>query len=409
MIINNKYNTAIFELKQQTFYPVISTNLSLINPWLKLGKKPSFSELIYQKYRQISQVASKRFGSHRFLQLASVLLLTLPTKSLTNFEPINTFDKVIMTDTLTIATTDSFVHGEHIHGYGFDVASRYAEHLGVDLDVQHFDNAVDAMLAVQLGQADMLVSSNGDARLNNLTVNCGDNGAVSANFGFSGQGQLFLNAKDYLCSDSTQQQNKQMAKFYQTDLLRGYNQMHFDKIMAERLPKYLARFQSAAATYNHDWRLLTAIAYQESHLNPSATSPTGVQGIMMLTQDTAKAMGISDRTNASQSIQGGAKYLAKLNADFAHIPESERLWFVLAGYNMGPNAVLRIQEILEQSGKNPNSWSNFYSYLTHNKHKNSRYVQCLHYVTNIRAFFEEIRAQHPLPSDEHSPLIAKAL
>lgn len=408
MIINNQYNTAIFELKQHTFYPVISTDLPLTNPWLALAKKPSWWQLTQQKYRHISQLAKKQLANHKLLQLASVLLLTLPTKSLTNFEPINTLDKVIMTDTLTIATTDSFVHGKHIHGYGFDAAVRYAEHLGVDLKVQHFDNTADAMLAVQLGQVDMMVSAQGDAYLDNLAINCGNNQPVSANFAFSGQGQLFANAKNYLCSDSTQKQNKQMAKFYQTDLLRGYNQMHFDKVMTERLPHYHKRFESAAKMYNHDWRLLTAIAYQESHLNPNATSPTGVQGIMMLTQDTAKAMGISDRTNASQSIQGGAKYLAQLNETFAHIPESERLWFVLAGYNMGPNAVLRIQEILQQSGKNPNNWSNFYSYLNQNKHKNSRYVQCLHYVTNIRAFFEEIRAQHPLPSDGQSSLIAKA-
>ncbi|VEI48763.1 transglycosylase [Actinobacillus equuli] len=36
--------------------------------------------------------------------------------------------------------------------------------------------------------------------------------------------------------------------------------------------------------------MLAAIAYQESHWDPNATSPTGVRGMMMLTRDTADRM-----------------------------------------------------------------------------------------------------------------------
>ena len=44
-----------------------------------------------------------------------------------------------------------------------------------------------------------------------------------------------------------------------------------------------------------DWRLLAAIAYQESHWDAQATSPTGVRGMMMLTKNTAQSLGITDR------------------------------------------------------------------------------------------------------------------
>ncbi len=36
---------------------------------------------------------------------------------------------------------------------------------------------------------------------------------------------------------------------------------------------------------------------------------TGVTGLMMLTQETAKRVGIEDRTDPEQSVMGGAKYL----------------------------------------------------------------------------------------------------
>ena len=47
-----------------------------------------------------------------------------------------------------------------------------------------------------------------------------------------------------------------------------------------------------------DWRLLAAIAYQESHWDPAAVSPTGVRGMMMLTEHTANMMEVGDRQDA---------------------------------------------------------------------------------------------------------------
>ncbi|PGQ60364.1 lytic transglycosylase F, partial [Bacillus cereus] len=44
------------------------------------------------------------------------------------------------------------------------------------------------------------------------------------------------------------------------------------------LPDFEPLFQKYAEEI--DWRLLAAIAWQESHWDPLATSPTGVRGIM---------------------------------------------------------------------------------------------------------------------------------
>lgn len=112
---------------------------------------------------------------------------------------------------------------------------------------------------------------------------------------------------------------------------------------------------------------------------------------MMLTQDTAKQMGVKDRNDVMQSIHGGAKYLQILKKQFAHIDASDRLWFVLASYNMGPNAVRQIQSELKAQGKNPNAWLNVYIYLNEHIEENSRYAQCLRYVTNIRNYIEAIK------------------
>ena len=86
----------------------------------------------------------------------------------------------------------------------------------------------------------------------------------------------------------------------------------FVRRFESRLPQYKAYFLAAADRTDVDWRLLAAMAYQESHWDSKAVSPTGVRGIMMLTTRTASMLGVEDRTDPEQSIHGGAEYLVYL-------------------------------------------------------------------------------------------------
>ena len=77
--------------------------------------------------------------------------------------------------------------------------------------------------------------------------------------------------------------------------------------VSKRLPNYKKSFKQASEGLDVHWTLIAAISYQESHWDPKAISQTGVRGMMMLTQKTAKEMGILKRTDPNQSILGGAK------------------------------------------------------------------------------------------------------
>ena len=134
----------------------------------------------------------------------------------------------------------------------------------------------------------------------------------------------------------------------------------FQVSLTQRLPLYRALFQQAAAKYGLDWRLLAAIGFQESHWDPQATSPNGAAGVMMLTSNTAQAMGIRDRdrTNARDSIFAGARYLAEVRSMVpTHIPEPDRTWFTVAAYNVGFGHVEDARIIAQRLGKNPDSWA----------------------------------------------------
>ncbi len=116
-------------------------------------------------------------------------------------------------------------------------------------------------------------------------------------------------------------------------------------------------FTQAAKKYHFDKWLLVAQAYQESHLNPDATSPTGVKGIMMLTQPTARAMGVEDRLDPEQSIMGGAKYLRKMENKLpSKLVPPDRYYFALAAYNIGYYHLRDAMTLAERQGLNPLKW-----------------------------------------------------
>ncbi len=171
----------------------------------------------------------------------------------------------------------------------------------------------------------------------------------------------------------------------------------FWTFVAERLPLYELFFQEIAAQHDYDWRLLAAIAYQESHLNPDAVSPTGVKGLMMLTEDTAKLFSVTDRADPQQSIQGAVRFLEFLDK---RIPEEismpDRLSFILASYNVGLGHIFDARLMTAVLGGNADSWPDvrqrlpflaeerFYSKL---KYGQARGQDPVAYVDNILKYY----------------------
>jgi membrane-bound lytic murein transglycosylase F len=126
----------------------------------------------------------------------------------------------------------------------------------------------------------------------------------------------------------------------------------------ERLPQYRDLFLTAEEETGMPADLLAALSYQESHWNPNARSPTGVRGMMMLTQNTARSLGVTNRLDPEQSILAGARYLEDRHRRLPEqIPEPDRLFLALASYNVGRGHLLDARQLARNLGKNPDSWA----------------------------------------------------
>jgi len=133
---------------------------------------------------------------------------------------------------------------------------------------------------------------------------------------------------------------------------------HFQADIASKLPALQAQFAEAAQKYGLDWRLVAAVGYQESKWEPAAHSVDGATGIMMLTRTTAETVGTTDREDATQSIQGGAAYLARVRDMIPErIHEPDRTWFALAAYNVGYGHLEDARILAQSQGRDADTWS----------------------------------------------------
>lgn len=170
----------------------------------------------------------------------------------------------------------------------------------------------------------------------------------------------------------------------------------FRRAVEERLPDYEKVIRRAARDNGLPWQLLAAIAYQESHWRPDAVSPTGVRGFMMLTQQTARELGVQDRLDAHESINAAARYLADLKSRIpVSVEEPDRTWFALAAYNLGLGHVYDARALATRLGRDRDSWAdlrqvlpllNNANYAESLRHGRARGGQAVHFVQQVRTY-----------------------
>ena len=134
-------------------------------------------------------------------------------------------------------------------------------------------------------------------------------------------------------------------------------QSDFYSLSNNKISQYDDIIKENAERLGWDWRFLASMIYQESRFNPKASSWAGAKGLMQLMPSTAKSLGVKNRANPQQNINGGVDYLSQLWDKFDEIEDSiQRLKFTLASYNCGFYHVVDAQNLAEKRNLNKYSW-----------------------------------------------------
>ncbi len=275
------------------------------------------------------------------------------------------------------------------------------------LDVYTGTNVEQTLARVEEGEADYaLINSNDYAIHRALFPDLAAGFTVGADQGLAwafapgSDGSLYQAAQRYLTQQNAIGATEQLAKRFYGHVERFdlYSARSFIRHLDDRLPDYTNAFRDAAEDAGFDWRLLAAVAYQESLWDAGAISPTGVQGLMMLTNQTAREMGVTDRTDPAQSIHAGAAYLRKLHDRMPErIAEPDRTWLALAAYNVGFGHLEDARVLTQKQGGDPDRWQDVKqrlpmlakpAYAGQLRYGPARGGQAVAYVRHVRGYYD---------------------
>ena len=181
--------------------------------------------------------------------------------------------------------------------------------------------------------------------------------------------------------------------------LSNFEKQKFIDLSNTRFKKYKNDFIEAAETFELEWELLAAVAFQESQWNPKARSATQVKGMMMLTLPTAASVGVTNRLDPIQSIYGGAQYLSELKKIVEYGTSSgDKIAFVLAAYNLG---LTNIKNAIDDLNMEPSkvTWLNLEEHLINLKSSMdsedySRGQQTVDFVERVRDYYYLLLGQN---------------
>jgi len=132
----------------------------------------------------------------------------------------------------------------------------------------------------------------------------------------------------------------------------GYRYVAMDSSWVGSLPNgcankahpYIGMMNNSAKQADVDVRLVGSLTCHESGFSPTVCSGAGACGLDQLMPATARGLGVTNRSDPQQSLNGGARYLR------GQLDRFGKLSLALAAYNAGSNAVLGYEKGVKVRG-----------------------------------------------------------
>lgn len=172
---------------------------------------------------------------------------------------------------------------------------------------------------------------------------------------------------------------------------------------------YDSLMKVAAKRLGWDWRLLSALIYQESQFHIELRSRRGAEGLMQMLPSTAGKMGYTDLFNPEESIEAGTEYLLLLQNMFRGkaADKNELYKFTLAAYNAGEGRIMDCIRYAESVGADSGTWEGIVSVIPEMRDEATIQVdsvirlgtfqgtETISYVKRVFSLFEDFKAISP--------------
>jgi membrane-bound lytic murein transglycosylase F len=152
--------------------------------------------------------------------------------------------------------------------------------------------------------------------------------------------------------------------YYDDSKSDNFLQSEYSSLNKVRISPFDADLKRQSKLISWDWRLLASLMYEESNFHLGKISGKNASGLMQLMPETASKFGMDSTASPAKQISAGIKYIKSLDNQFKKVIRNprERIYFVLAAYNIGPGKVFTAREKALKFGKDPNKWDNNVDY-----------------------------------------------
>ncbi len=146
-------------------------------------------------------------------------------------------------------------------------------------------------------------------------------------------------------------------KYFELPHLAKNDFKNYTQLNGTRISQFDEIFKRAEAMSGWDWRLVAAVAYQESKFNPNIQGFGGAYGMMQFMPNTGPHYGVYPDSPPETQIMGGARKLMADEKTWSAVPdEFQRKKFALASYNAGRGHINDAQRLAKKHGLNPLVW-----------------------------------------------------
>lgn len=254
-----------------------------------------------------------------------------------------------------------------ISGYNYCLLTKFAEDNGMKADIRLSEAGATYQDSLDNGALDILVLPSNDTY---TTQDSGDSDILDdmtrwvTSSAFPGKKKC---VDEWITAYMESEEHDHLFDLY----INVYEPFLAAKtgVHKSELGPYDSLIRAGADTLGWDWRLLTAVIFQESRFRINARSVTGALGLMQVVKRTAGALGIDNILDPEENINAGVSYLLKLQKIFRKYAasESDLQKFSLVAYNIGENKLKEILETSLQDGVECSTWDQLDELLCNNE------------------------------------------
>lgn len=177
----------------------------------------------------------------------------------------------------------------------------------------------------------------------------------------------------------------------------------------QHISPYDSLVRAGAKRLGWDWRLLSALIYQESQFHIEFRSRRGAEGLMQMMPATAAKMGAGDLFDPEESVNAGVVYLGKLQGMFRNkaADDDELCKFTLAAYNAGEGRLMDVINYAEAVGAPSDTWEGLVSVIPEMRDEATirvdsvlrlgpfQGVETIAYIERVLKLYEDFKAIRP--------------